>query len=87
MVIKSTIAANTQNLQPDLDKLAIWEGKCKMAFLPDECIVLSVIRDKIPIKCNYTLKITRIRQIFWINNQTRFKMERLCKKSLKISKE
>jgi len=54
MAIKSTI--DVQHLQEDLDKLAIWEGKWKMAFHPDKCNVLSLARNKYPIKFTlYTL--------------------------------
>lgn len=44
-----------QQLQHDLDKLAIWEEKQKMAFHPDKRNVLYVIRSNIPIKFNYTI--------------------------------
>ena len=50
MAIKSTI-----NAQQDLDNLAIWEGKWKMAFCLDKCEILSVNRNKNPISFNNTL--------------------------------
>ena len=42
-------------LQKDLDKLGLWEQKWKMAFHPDKCNVLSITRNKTPIKHTYTL--------------------------------
>ena len=38
------------SLQKDLDKLGLWEQKWKMAFHPDKCNVLSITRNKTPIK-------------------------------------
>ena len=46
---------NCTPLQNDLDKLSIWEQKWKMAFHPDKCNVLSITRNKTPIKYSYTL--------------------------------
>ena len=42
-------------LQNDLEKLSIWEQKWKMAFHPNKCNVLSITRNKTPIKYSYTL--------------------------------
>ena len=44
-------------LQNDLDKLSIWEQKWKMAFHPNKCNVLSITRNKTPIKYSYTLHV------------------------------
>jgi hypothetical protein len=46
---------NCTPLQNDLDKLSIWKQKLKMAFHPDKCNVLSITRNKTPIKYSYTL--------------------------------
>jgi hypothetical protein len=46
---------NCTTLQNDLDKLSIWEQKWKMAFHPNKCNVLSITRNKTPIKYSYTL--------------------------------
>jgi myo-inositol-hexaphosphate 3-phosphohydrolase len=53
LTIKSNRDCTT--LQNDLDKLSIWEQKWKMAFHPDKCNVLSITRNKTPIKYSYTL--------------------------------
>jgi hypothetical protein len=53
LAIKSKRDALT--LQQDLDKLSNWENNWKMAFHPDKCNVISITRNKKPIKCNYTL--------------------------------
>jgi myo-inositol-hexaphosphate 3-phosphohydrolase len=52
-----TIESNRDctTLQNDLDKLSIWEQKWKMAFHPDKCNVLSITRNKTPVKHAYTL--------------------------------
>ena len=42
-------------LQQDLDELSNWEQNWKMAFHPDTCNVISVTRNKKPIKFNYIL--------------------------------
>ena len=55
MAMKSTVV--TQHLQQDLDKPAIWERTCQMAFLPDKYTCTpctSVEIKKNPIKFNYT---------------------------------
>ena len=46
-IVYLTITSDTdaEYLQ-DLDKLAEWEGKWKMAFHPDKCNVLTIIRKK-----------------------------------------
>jgi hypothetical protein len=46
---------NCTPLQNDLDKLSIRKQKLKMAFHPDKCNVLSITRNKTPIKYSYTL--------------------------------
>ncbi len=43
-------------LQADLDMLAKWEDKWKMAFHPDKCNVLSITRSRTPITYSYTLR-------------------------------
>ena len=53
LTIKSNRDCTT--LQNDLDKLSIWEQKWKMAFHPDKCNVLSITRNKTPMKYSYTL--------------------------------
>ena len=53
LAIKSN--SSCEVLQQDLDKLGIWEDKWKMAFHPDKCNVLSISKNKNPIKYNYTL--------------------------------
>ena len=53
LAMKSTIDA--KYLQCDLDKLTIWEGKLKTAFYLDKCNILSVARNKAPIKFNHIL--------------------------------
>ena len=53
LTIKSNRDCTT--LQNDLDKLSIWEQKWKMAFHPDKCNVLSITRNKTPVKHTYTL--------------------------------
>jgi myo-inositol-hexaphosphate 3-phosphohydrolase len=42
-------------LQEDLDKLAEWEGKWKMAFHPDKCNVLTITHKRKPIVREYQL--------------------------------
>jgi hypothetical protein len=42
-------------LQRDLDKLAQWEQLWKMAFHPDKCNVLTISRNKTPVKLKYCL--------------------------------
>lgn len=53
LAMKSTIDA--KYLQCDLDKLTIWEGKLKTAFYLHKCNILSVARNKAPIKFNHIL--------------------------------
>jgi hypothetical protein len=53
LVIKSNSDALT--LQRDLDKLAQWEQLWKMAFHPDKCNVLTISRNKTPVKFKYCL--------------------------------
>ena len=53
LTIKSD--ADCTTLQKDLDKLSTWEHTWKMAFHPDKCNVLSITRNKHPIKHIYTL--------------------------------
>jgi hypothetical protein len=53
LVIKSNSDALT--LQRDLDKLAQWEQLWKMAFHPDTCNVLTISRNKAPVKFKYYL--------------------------------
>jgi len=53
LTIKSNRDCTT--LQNDLDKLSIREHKWKMAFHPDDCHMLSITRNKTPIKYSYTL--------------------------------
>jgi hypothetical protein len=53
LAIKSN--SDCKTLQKDLDKLSTWEQKWKMAFHPDKCNVLSITRNKNPIKYEYTL--------------------------------
>ena len=50
-----TSSSDCQELQNDLDKLAIWEEKWRMEFHPDKCAVLTVAKKKTPIIFNYTL--------------------------------
>lgn len=50
-----TVTSDSNTLQNDLDKLAIWEEKWKMKFHPDKCQVLSITKKKDPICKNYTL--------------------------------
>ena len=50
-----TVTSDSNILQNDLDKLAIWEEKWKMKFHPDKCQVLSITKKKDPIRKNYTL--------------------------------
>jgi hypothetical protein len=52
-----TITSDTDAdyLQEDLDKLAEWEGKWKMAFHPDKCNVLTITRKRKPIVREYQL--------------------------------
>lgn len=52
-----TVKSNSDcfTLQNDLDKLCIWEHKWQMAFHPDKCNVLSISRNKNPIRHTYTL--------------------------------
>jgi hypothetical protein len=54
LIIKSNRDCTT--LQNDLDKLStcIWEQKWKKAFHPDKCNVLSITRNKTPVKHTYT---------------------------------
>ena len=47
--------SDTAKLQKDLDSLAIWENKWKMAFNTEKCNVISITRKKTPIKHNYKL--------------------------------
>ena len=42
-------------MQRYLDKLAQWEQLWKMAFHPDKCNVLTISRNKTPVKFNYCL--------------------------------
>jgi hypothetical protein len=44
---------NCTTLQNDLDKLSIWEQKWKIAFHADKCNVLSITRNKTPLKYSY----------------------------------
>ena len=53
LVIKSNSDALT--LQRDLDKLSQWEQLWKMAFHPDKCNVLTISRNKTPVKFKYCL--------------------------------
>ena len=53
LAIKSN--SNCVTLQNDLNKLGFWESKWKMAFHPNKCNVLSIIKSKTPINYNYTL--------------------------------
>ena len=53
LVIKSNSDALT--LQRDLDKLSQWEQLWKMAFHPDKCYVLTISRNKTPVKFKYCL--------------------------------
>ena len=56
-IVYLTITSDTDadNLQEDLDKLAKWEGKWKMAFHPDKCNVLTITRKRKPIVREYYL--------------------------------
>jgi hypothetical protein len=54
LVIKSNSDA-VITLQRDLDKLAQWEQIWKMAFHPDKCNVLTISRNKTPVKFKYCL--------------------------------
>ena len=47
-IVYLTITSDTdaEYLQEDLDKLAEWEGKWKMAFHPDKCNVLTITRKR-----------------------------------------
>ena len=53
LTVKSS--SDCQELQNDLDKLAIWEEKWRMEFHPDKCTVLTVAKKKTPIIFNYKL--------------------------------
>ena len=53
LVIKSNSDALT--LQRDLYKLAQWEQLWNMAFHPDKCNVLTISRNKTPVKFKYCL--------------------------------
>ena len=53
MPIKSQHDCN--KLQQDLDAAARWESDWLMAFHPDKCSVLSVTKEKQPIKHNYNV--------------------------------
>ena len=57
MIAYLTIKSNRDctTLQNDLDKLSMWEQKWKMDFHHDKCNVLSITRNKTPIKYSYTL--------------------------------
>ena len=50
-----TSDADANHLQEDLDKLAEWERKWKMAFHPDKCNVLTITRKRKPIVRDYHL--------------------------------
>lgn len=56
-IVYLTITSDTDAdyLQEDLDKLAEWEGKWKMAFHPDKCNVLTITRKRKPIVREYQL--------------------------------
>ena len=45
-----------QELQNDIDKLADWERRWGMLFLPDMCNILQVTRSRNPLKYSYSLK-------------------------------
>ena len=46
---------DARTLQSDLDKLTKWETSWLMAFHPEKCNVLTIIKKRNPIKFNYTL--------------------------------
>ena len=50
-----TSDVDADHLQEDLNKLAEWEGKWKMAFHPDKCNVLTITRKRRPIVREYNL--------------------------------
>ena len=50
-----TSKSDTSILQSDLDKLADWEGKWRMAFHPNKCNVISITRKRSVIQHQYTL--------------------------------
>ena len=56
-IVYLTITSDTDAdyLQEDLEKLAEWEGKWKMAFHPDKCNVLTITRKRKPIVREYQL--------------------------------
>jgi hypothetical protein len=50
-----TSEADAVDIQSDLNKLGIWEKKCKMEFHPDKCNVLTISKKANPIKFEYKL--------------------------------
>ena len=46
---------DTEVLQSDLDRLAVWEKNSRMEFHPEKCNVISISRKRDPILQNYTL--------------------------------
>jgi hypothetical protein len=62
-------------LQEDLDKLAEWEGKWKMAFHPDKCNVLIITRKRNPIVRAYQLHGHTLEAVKSAKYQCRPKME------------
>ena len=76
-IVYLTITSDTDAdyLQEDLDKLAEWEGKWKMAFHPDKCNVLTITRKRKPIVREYQLHGHTLEAVKSAKYQCRPKME------------
>ena len=53
MYLTITSDTDADYLQEDLDKLAEWEGKWKMAFHPDKCNMLTITHKRKQIVREY----------------------------------
>ena len=52
-----------QQLQEDMEQLAVWESKWEMAFHPDKCSFMRISRSRSPIQFKYHLKTVELQVV------------------------